>query len=137
ALVGADASGPAPAGATALLGQPDPADAGAARPDPSARRHAACPPIGAVTTVFLLDGSDSVSLSQRARAEGFIAQALEQMPGADRAAIGVFGQRALVERIPSGDRIRGQVAARPGRAATNVGGAIQLRLALLPDERQQ
>ncbi|HEY3231907.1 MAG TPA: VWA domain-containing protein [Roseiflexaceae bacterium] len=91
-------------------------------------------PVGAVTTVFLLDGSDSVSLSQRARAEGFIAQALEQMPGDDRAAIVVFGQRALVERTPSGDRILGQVAARPGGAATNVEDAIQLGLALLPNE---
>jgi uncharacterized membrane protein/Mg-chelatase subunit ChlD len=91
-------------------------------------------PVGAVTTVFLLDGSDSVSLSQRARAETFIQQALDQMPRDDRAAIVVFGQRALVERTPSGERLLGQVAARPGAAATNVEDAIQLGLALLPSE---
>ena len=77
-------------------------------------------PVGAVTTVFLLDGSDSIALSQRARAETFIQQALDQMPRDDRAAIVVFGQRALVERTPSGERLLGQVAARPGGAATNV-----------------
>jgi Mg-chelatase subunit ChlD len=91
-------------------------------------------PVGAVTTVFLLDGSDSVSLSQRARAESFIQQALDQMPRDDRAAIVVFGQRALVERTPSGERLLGQVAARPGGGTTNVEDAIQLGLALLPSE---
>jgi uncharacterized membrane protein len=91
-------------------------------------------PVGAVTTVFLLDGSDSVSLSQRARAEAFIQQAIERMPVDDRAAIVVFGQRALVERTPSTERALGQVVARPGGAATNVEDAIQLGLALLPSE---
>ncbi|MFL5801759.1 MAG: VWA domain-containing protein [Roseiflexaceae bacterium] len=91
-------------------------------------------PVGAVTTVFLLDGSDSVALSQRARAEAFVQQALERMPTDDRAAIVVFGQRALVERTPSIERALGQVAAQPGGGATNVEDAIQLGLALLPNE---
>jgi uncharacterized membrane protein len=91
-------------------------------------------PVGAVTTVFLLDGSDSVALSQRARAEAFVQQALERMPTDDRAAIVVFGQRALVERTPSTERALGQVAAQPGGGATNVEDAIQLGLALLPNE---
>ncbi|HEX9371332.1 MAG TPA: VWA domain-containing protein, partial [Roseiflexaceae bacterium] len=94
-------------------------------------------PVGAVTTVFLLDGSDSVALSQRARAEAFVQQALAKMPGDDQAALVVFGQRALVERTPSSDRALGQVAARPGGAATNVEGAVRLGLALLPNEGHQ
>src|SRR5690242_1521205 len=61
-------------------------------------------PVGAVTTVFLLDGSDSVALSQRARAEAFVQQSLASMPDDDQAALIVFGQRALVERVPSGGR---------------------------------
>src|SRR5206468_12856656 len=81
-------------------------------------------PVGAVTTVFLLDGSDSVALSQRARAEAFVQQALDKMPNDDRAAIVVFGQRALVERTPSGNRAFGQVVARPGGGATNVEDAV-------------
>src|SRR5512145_1074120 len=60
-------------------------------------------PVGSMTTVFLLDGSDSIALSQRARAEAFIQQALDVMPEDDRAAIVVFGQRALVERVSSSE----------------------------------
>jgi uncharacterized membrane protein len=91
-------------------------------------------PVGVVSTVFLLDGSDSVALSQRARAETFVQQALAQMPPDDRAAIVVFGQRALVERAPSDNRVLGQVVAQPGGNGTNIEDAIQLGLALLPNE---
>lgn len=94
-------------------------------------------PVGAVTTVFLLDGSDSVALSQRARAEAFVQQALAQMPNDDQAALIVFGQRALVERMPAGDRALGQVTALPGGGATNIEGAVRLALALLPNEGHQ
>src|SRR6476659_4951743 len=87
-------------------------------------------PVGAVTTVFLLDGSDSVALSQRARAEAFIQQALVKMPNDDKAALVVFGQRALVERMPSGDHALGQIAVQPGGGATNVEDAVRLGLAL-------
>src|SRR5829696_712706 len=94
-------------------------------------------PVGVVTTVFLLDGSDSVSLSQRARAEAFVQQALAQMPNDDQAALIVFGQRALVERMPAGDRALGQVGALPGGGATDIEGAVRLALALLPNEGHQ
>jgi uncharacterized membrane protein/Mg-chelatase subunit ChlD len=91
-------------------------------------------PVGAVTTVFVLDASDSVALSQRARAEGFVQQALAGMPADSRAGLVVFGQQALVERTPSGERALGQVAAQPGGGATNIRDALQLGLSLLPDE---
>jgi uncharacterized membrane protein/Mg-chelatase subunit ChlD len=94
-------------------------------------------PVGAVTTVFLLDGSDSVALSQRARAEAFVQQALASMPGGDQAALIVFGQRALVERMPSGGRALGQVAGLPGGGATNIEDAVRLGLALMPNEGHQ
>lgn len=91
-------------------------------------------PVGTVTTVFLLDGSDSIALSQRARAEAFVGQALAQMPQGDQAALVVFGQRALVERPPSALQSLGQVAAQPGGGATNIEDALRLALALLPSE---
>lgn len=91
-------------------------------------------PVGAVTSVFLLDGSDSVALSQRAHAEAFVQQALAAMPSDDRAALVVFGQRALVERPPSAEQALGQVAAQPGGGATNIEDAVRLGLALLPNE---
>src|SRR5689334_18602030 len=83
-------------------------------------------PVGAVTTVFLLDGSDSVALSPRARAEGFIQQALSHMPRGDQAGLVVFGQRALVERTPSERRSFGHIAEAPGGGATNVEDALRL-----------
>ena len=94
-------------------------------------------PVGAVTTVFMLDGSDSVALSQRARAEAFVDQALARMPTGDRAGLVVFGQQALVERTPSDARALGQVAAQPGGGASDIAGALQLGLALLPNEGHQ
>jgi uncharacterized membrane protein len=94
-------------------------------------------PRGATTTVFLLDGSDSVSLSQRARAEAFIQQALATMPVDDQAGIVVFGQQAQVERAPSNERGFGQVISQPGGSATNLQSAMDLGLSMLPNEGHQ
>jgi uncharacterized membrane protein len=94
-------------------------------------------PFGAVTTVFLLDTSDSVSLAQRARAEAFLQDALAQMPPDDRAAIVTFGRRASVERPPSQERELGLFGATSGGGATNLEEAIQLGLTILPAEGHQ
>ncbi len=91
-------------------------------------------PPESTTTIFLLDGSDSVAASQRARAEAFIAQALTAMPPDDRAGVIVFGREALIERIPSQERTFGALQARPFGGATNIADALQLGLALLPAE---
>lgn len=86
--------------------------------------------------VFLLDGSDSVPLSQRAQAEAYIQQALEHLPPDDRAGIVVFGERALVERLPEHDRLLGRLASTPSGGQTDIQAAIQLGAALLPAEAQ-
>lgn len=91
-------------------------------------------PSDAATTIFLLDGSDSVAASQRARAEAFIARALATMPPDDQAGIVVFGREALVERLPSPERTFGAPAAQPFGGATNIADALQLGLAMLPAE---
>ncbi|HMP41673.1 MAG TPA: VWA domain-containing protein, partial [Roseiflexaceae bacterium] len=92
---------------------------------------------GATTTVFLIDGSDSVAASQRARAEAYVAEALAAMPPDDQAALVVFGERALVERSPSSARTLGQIVGRPPGGATNLNDALQLGLAILPAEARQ
>lgn len=94
-------------------------------------------PSATTTTVFLLDASDSVALSQRARAETFVQQALAAMPPDDQAAVVVFGRQALVERTASGDRLFGQVTTLPDGGLTNIQSAVQLGLALLPAEGRQ
>lgn len=87
--------------------------------------------------VFLLDSSDSISLSQRAHAERYIQQALASMPDDDRAGIVVFGTQALVERMPDDAQTLGQITSFPPGSATNIQEAVQLGLALLPAETQR
>jgi uncharacterized membrane protein len=94
-------------------------------------------PVQRLTTVFLIDASDSVSPSARAQAETLVAEALEAMPADDRAAIVVFGSNALVERAPSDSRNLGRINSVPRATRTNIEDAIQLGLALFPAETQK
>jgi uncharacterized membrane protein len=89
------------------------------------------------TTLFLIDGSSSVSRSQRARAEAFVADALAAMPENQRAGIVVFGQQPVVERAPSAERELGQISARPLAEATNIQSALELGLSLFPAESRK
>ena len=52
-----------------------------------------------LTAVFVLDVSDSVPAEEQARGEALIREAVEAMPAGDRAAVVVFGEDALVERL--------------------------------------
>jgi uncharacterized membrane protein len=94
-------------------------------------------PVTRITTVFLLDGSDSLPPSARAQAEGFIQAALREMPEDDQAAIVVFGGNALVERAPSDDRRLGRISSVPVATRTNLEEALQLGLALFPADAQK
>jgi uncharacterized membrane protein len=94
-------------------------------------------PVDQVSVAFLVDGSNSIALSQRARAEGFVREALAQMPDDGRAAVVVFGENALVERSLSNAREIGQLRSLPDGSQTNIEDAVQLGLALLPAEGRQ
>jgi len=87
-----------------------------------------------LTVVFVMDVSDSVPASEQAHGEAMVRQAIEAMPPGDRAAIVVFGQDALVERMASEERTLPDLASVPVTARTDIGGALQLALALFPDE---
>ena len=87
-----------------------------------------------LTAVFVLDASDSIPAAEQARGEALIRQAVEAMPGGDRAAVVVFGQDALVERLASEVRVLPNLASVPVTTRTDVAGALQLALALFPDE---
>lgn len=93
--------------------------------------------VNELTTVFLLDSSDSVSPSARSQAETFIQQALDAMPEGDQGAIVAFGKNALVERAPSSERTLGRLASAPLVERTNIEEAIGLGLALFPAEAQK
>jgi uncharacterized membrane protein len=94
-------------------------------------------PVERLTTVFLLDGSDSLPPSARAQAETFVQEALQQMPDDDRAAIVVFGGNALVERAPSEEQRLGRISSVPVATRTNIEEAIQLGLALFPADAEK
>ena len=87
-----------------------------------------------LTTVFLLDVSDSVPAAEQARGEAFVHQSLAAMPGGDRAAVVLFGRDALVERLASAERALPEFASVPVTTRTDIASALQLALALLPDE---
>jgi Mg-chelatase subunit ChlD len=87
-----------------------------------------------LTSVFVLDVSDSVPPAERARGEAFLRQAIGGMARSDRAAIVLFGRDALVERLASGVRTLPDLASVPVTTRTDVAGALQLALALFPDE---
>src|SRR5690242_9608086 len=62
-----------------------------------------------LTTVFLVDSSDSIAPSARGQAEAFVQDALKTMRPDDQAAVVVFGENALVERAPSPQASLGQL----------------------------
>jgi uncharacterized membrane protein len=94
-------------------------------------------PVRTLTTVFLVDGSDSVAPSQRERAVQYVDEALQTMPAGDRAAVVVFGANALVERAPGNLAALGAINSVPVSTRTNIQDAVQLGLALLPAESQK
>ena len=94
-------------------------------------------PVSTLTTIFLIDYSDSVAPAQRERAITYVDQALRAMPPADKAAVVVFGANPLVERAPSSLAALGTIGSVPITTRTNIQDALQLGLALLPAESQK
>jgi len=91
-------------------------------------------PADTLTVVFVLDASDSVSPEEQARGEALIREAVQEMPAGDQAAIVVFGEDALVEQLASETRALPEIASIPITTRTNIASALQLALALFPDE---
>jgi uncharacterized membrane protein/Mg-chelatase subunit ChlD len=87
-----------------------------------------------LTAVFVLDVSDSIDADARKTGETFIREAIQAMPTGDKAAIVVFGEDALVERLASEGSTLSGIASVPLTTRTDIAGALQLALALFPDE---
>jgi uncharacterized membrane protein len=94
-------------------------------------------PVDRLTTVFLVDLSDSVGDDGRSEAVAFVREALEQAPSGDQAGIVVFGREALVERLPADASELDRLASTPVRTATDLGAALRLAAALFPDGTQK
>lgn len=91
-------------------------------------------PVDTITTVFVLDVSDSISSDDRAATESFLREALAHKPANDRAAVVIFGGDALVEQLPRTQADMPALASTPIKNATNLEAALRLALALLPNE---
>lgn len=91
-------------------------------------------PANFLTVVFVLDASDSLSPQEQESGQDYIRQALGEMPNGDRAAVVVFGENALVERLASEDQHLPDLASVPITTRTDIASALQLSLALFPDE---
>ena len=87
-----------------------------------------------LTAVFVVDVSDSIPATEQSRGEALVRQAVEAMPDGDRAAVVVFGQDALVERMASEEQTLPTLASVPVTARTDIAAALQLGLALFPDD---
>lgn len=94
-------------------------------------------PVRELTTVFLVDVSDSMTPVQRERALQYVNDALAAMPPGDQAAVVVFGENALVERAPGPIGPLGRLTSVPITTRTNLQEAVQLGLALFPAETQK
>jgi Mg-chelatase subunit ChlD len=94
-------------------------------------------PVRELTTVFLVDVSDSMTPAQRERALQYVNDALVAMPPGDQAAIVVFGDNALVERAPGSIGPLSRLTSVPITTRTNLQEAVQLGLALFPAETQK
>lgn len=90
-----------------------------------------------LTTIFVVDASDSVAPTQRERATQYIEQSLAHMPDHDQAAVIMFGENALVERAPSPLAQLGRLSSIPVASRTNIEEALQLALALFPADSQK
>jgi uncharacterized membrane protein/Mg-chelatase subunit ChlD len=87
-----------------------------------------------LTAVFVLDVSDSMDADAQKAGENFIREAIQSMPPTDRAAVVVFGEEALVERLATEDGTLPGIASIPLTTRTDIASALQLALALFPDE---
>ena len=87
-----------------------------------------------LTTIFLLDVSDSVSNSGREIGLTYIRQALAEIGPDDQAGLILFGADALVERPVSNSRTLGDPTSVPVRSHTDIAGAIRLGLTLFPND---
>jgi Mg-chelatase subunit ChlD len=87
-----------------------------------------------LTTVFVVDASDSIPLPDQVSAKGFIQQSLDSMAGNDQAAIIVFGEDALVERLASDLKDLAPISSVPVTTRTDIANALQLAQAIFPGE---
>jgi Ca-activated chloride channel family protein len=90
-----------------------------------------------VATVFVLDGSDSMSGSGRTEALTWVKEALAHQPDGSASGVAVFGRDARVELTVRERQELGQPAVRIDSSRTNLATALRLAAALLPEDARR
>jgi uncharacterized membrane protein len=90
-----------------------------------------------LTTIFLLDRSDSVSDVEKARSQEFVDRAVRAMGPKDLVGVVAFGKDALVDAAPGGKRALGKVASAVDGSASDLAAAIRLATASFPEGRRR
>jgi uncharacterized membrane protein len=83
-------------------------------------------------TIFLLDHSFSIPVERQREALDWINQQLGKRPKDDLAGVIVFGDQAMIELPPADNTLLQGPYSIVGRAATDVGAAVRLALAVFP-----
>ncbi|MEJ2512225.1 MAG: VWA domain-containing protein [Anaerolineales bacterium] len=87
-----------------------------------------------LTTIFLLDASDSIPTKEKEYGENLIRLAVQQMPKGDKAAIIVFGKDALVELLASEQSTFSYLESVPITKQTNIADYFQISMELYPND---
>lgn len=85
-----------------------------------------------LAVVFAVDGSRSVGRDGRDETRRFLAEASAALPKGDLAGVVAFGSSAMVETFPRERWAAGEILARPGDDASDLGGAVRLARGLFP-----
>ncbi|HEU0167082.1 MAG TPA: vWA domain-containing protein, partial [Chloroflexota bacterium] len=86
-----------------------------------------------LSTVFLVDASDSITPDQVNAETDWVRQAIGKMGPKDQAGVVVFGGNALVEQPMSHLEELPNLNSQPVKTSTDISSAIRLGLGLLPD----
>ncbi len=92
---------------------------------------------GDVATVFLIDGSDSVSGPARAEALEWVQAALDAQPPNSRSAVAVFGADARLELTLDRDNQLATPSVQIDPTRTNLATALRLAAAVLPEDARR
>jgi uncharacterized membrane protein len=90
-----------------------------------------------LSTVFLMDVSDSVGADGKSQELDFTRKALQTMTENQQAGVVVFGQEALVEKLVSQDKTLGNLESTPITSYSDLAEAVRLGTALLPGDSQR
>ena len=94
-------------------------------------------PRGAVATMFLVDGSDSMGGSGRDAAVRWVRDALAAKPRSARAGVAVFGGDARLELTMQQDPVFSSPSVKVDTTQTNLARALRLAAAVLPTDARR